>query len=234
MCTVTFIKSVEGTILTSNRDEKSHRATIAPESYFLGNKLVIFPKDELAGGTWIALGENGIFCCLLNGAFFLHKTKDNYRKSRGQIVLDLFKSISPESFIDEIELEGIEPFTLIIFNAVKDKLFLLVWDEKEKHISELDPNEGYFWSSATLYSPELSNNRKKRFYSFIENTNAVTKERLYTLHSTSKITGGYILDNQNGIQTVSITQLLLSNKGGSMEYNDLLLNKQTTVIKKWN
>ncbi len=75
MCTVTFIGSKENEfILTSNRDEKILRETERPSIYRINSREVAFPKDKLAGGTWIAMGGSGVVCCLLNGAFELHES----------------------------------------------------------------------------------------------------------------------------------------------------------------
>ncbi len=53
MCTVTFVPTQNGYILTSSRDEQKARSTIFPKKYSIANKTLIFPKDELSGGTWI-------------------------------------------------------------------------------------------------------------------------------------------------------------------------------------
>ena len=54
MCTVTFYPNNNEYILTSNRDEVKHRPTLAPKKYNINNQEITFPKDEVAGGTWIA------------------------------------------------------------------------------------------------------------------------------------------------------------------------------------
>ena len=233
MCTVTFIKTDQGVVLTSNRDERTRRSTLAPKSYSVGSKRVSFPKDEEAGGTWIALGDNGVFCCLLNGGFNQHVSKGNYRRSRGQIVLDVFRMNSPETFLDVIDLENIEPFTLILYNSKEDKLLLLVWDEIEKHIKELDANTPHFWASASLYSKEVSLERRKQFYNYIDDIEEVGSESIYELHSRSREQQGYILSAISGIETVSITQLILNQKKGTMIYNVLSENIKTVINKSW-
>ena len=74
MCTVSFIPvSNEHIILTSNRDERVNRATLPPVAEVVEDTTVFFPKDEEAGGTWFAAGDNGRVCCLLNGAFKLSR-----------------------------------------------------------------------------------------------------------------------------------------------------------------
>ena len=57
---------------------------------------MIFPKDELAGGTWIGASEKNTVICLLNGGFQNHKRQPEYRHSRGVVVKDFLKSESKE------------------------------------------------------------------------------------------------------------------------------------------
>src|SRR5688500_10833072 len=96
MCTVTFIPSKQGMFLTSNRDEKNLRASaVYPAVYEFSSGKTIFPKDADAGGTWIAVHQNGNAIVLLNGGLFKHIPAPPYRKSRGLIVLDLIDSYEP-------------------------------------------------------------------------------------------------------------------------------------------
>ena len=52
MCTVTYLpQENDGFILTSNRDESPMRKTIPPKKYVENGVELIYPKDQLAGGT---------------------------------------------------------------------------------------------------------------------------------------------------------------------------------------
>ncbi|MGM0651116.1 MAG: NRDE family protein, partial [Bacteroidota bacterium] len=66
MCTVTYIPSLQGNsfVLTSNRDEKEYRPTMPPEVYTYDNCKLVFPRDEEAGGSWIAVSDKGNINCL--------------------------------------------------------------------------------------------------------------------------------------------------------------------------
>ena len=77
MCTVSFIPLQNGFLLTSNRDEKIYRPTIAPQVYIENDLKLLYPKDEKAGGTWIVAKEDGTTIVLLNGAFVNHQKKEN-------------------------------------------------------------------------------------------------------------------------------------------------------------
>src|SRR6476620_3920231 len=115
MCTVTYIPSGEKKFLTSNRDEKTFRKKALPPQIYLREEVrLIYPKDGDAGGSWIALNENGNTAVLLNGGFEKHVSKHPYRKSRGLVFIDIIKHISPSEYFLNDDLFGIEPFTIII------------------------------------------------------------------------------------------------------------------------
>ncbi|MFZ1561686.1 MAG: NRDE family protein, partial [Saprospiraceae bacterium] len=90
MCTVTYLPTEKGYILTSSRDEYNLRSTVQPNHYQMYNQTITFPKDEKAGGTWIAASDSNRVACLLNGAFENFEHQDHYVISRGRILLDYF------------------------------------------------------------------------------------------------------------------------------------------------
>lgn len=159
MCTVNFVQSNGKTIITSNRDEKVLREpAVTPMNYLINNKIVVFPKDQKAGGTWYAINEEGTVLVLLNGASEKHLLKKSYKKSRGLIVLEIIASNSPISEWETIYLSGIEPFTLVLFQ--EEKLYQLRWNEINKETVLLDASQNHIWSSSTCI--QLSFVRKDR------------------------------------------------------------------------
>ena len=67
MCTVSYLPVKDRVFITSNRDEKKLRGrAVAPAKYAVDCIGLIYPKDRDAGGTWIALRDNGIAAVLLN------------------------------------------------------------------------------------------------------------------------------------------------------------------------
>jgi uncharacterized protein with NRDE domain len=71
MCTVTItpLKGQNSFVLTSNRDESPARETLPPKLYDIEGLKMAFPKDVLAGGTWLGISESKRVICLLNGEF---------------------------------------------------------------------------------------------------------------------------------------------------------------------
>ncbi|WP_438967086.1 NRDE family protein [Flavobacterium sp.] len=223
MCTVSFVPLKNGFCLTSNRDEKTTRQrAIPPTKYIINNKEIYFPKDPKAGGTWFA-HDNKNTIVLLNGAKEKHVDKQSYKKSRGIIVLDLITSNDIILEWDTINLEDIEPFTIVLFTC--DKLYELQWDETEKKNKELDINAYYIWSSSTLYSKEIRNERARWFSNFMDKENEINADKLLKFHQFTEGNNkkyGLQIERENNLKTVSITQCQIVNNQPNFNYIDLL------------
>jgi hypothetical protein len=237
MCTVSYLpKKAGGFILTSNRDERVARSTRKPLAYSIGNTLVFFPKDQVAGGTWIAAADNGRICCLLNGAFVNHERKLPYGKSRGKVVLEAFEYEDVTTFFDTMDLSDVEPFTLIVFEQTDSpKLYEFRWDGNSPHLRLKDLTKPHIWSSATLYSKQVREARETWFSKWVKVQDLFTREKALDFH-TSTYSGNpendFIMDRQNGLKTVSITQIEYDNDLFSMHYHDLLSNQSNSLSKQ--
>ncbi len=228
MCTVSFIASKGKVFLTSNRDEHESRpSAFAPVESYINDVKVVYPKDPKAGGTWFAVNEFGTVTVLLNGAFDYHKSTGNYRKSRGLIVLDVIGSKTPLEDIKTINLNQIEPFTLVLF--VDGTLFELRWDGQEKYLKQLATDTPYIWSSATLYTKEVMQERENAFTRFLDTKPLPTGDAIIAFHSnkTEDQENGFIIDRGTGLKTFSVTQALLDETGISLCHQDLLNGTRT-------
>ncbi len=239
MCTVTYIPAAgnSGFSLTSNRDEKLFRPTLSPVIGWHNDIKVAFPKDEKAGGSWIAINENGRTCCLLNGAYGAHQKQELHTRSRGKIVLELVSSRLDEvAFFQSLELKNVEPFTMVTIQQEDgqiERLSEFVWDGKQKHFRELDKTTAYIWSSATLYDAEARQTRKAWFDAFIAKSgNDVSPEKILDFH-TGKHTKDHslnlIMKREGGLRTVSVTQVTGQKSATRMQYSDLLKGEQYAV-----
>lgn len=223
MCTVTYVPKFDGCIITSNRDEKIARErALSPQKYTINDKSFIFPKDPKAGGTWIAHNENKIIV-LLNGAEEKHIPKPSYRKSRGLIVLDLMTAENTFNFWKTIDLENIEPFTIVLFE--ENKLVELQWNEVDKKTTILNKQEFHIWSSATLYSKEIREQRKNWFNQFIKTEKKISPEQIFNFHQFTEANNkefGLQINRNDMLKTISITQCVVSENQIQMSYLDLL------------
>lgn len=221
----------EGFLLTSNRDEKIYRPTIAPKVYLENDIKLLYPKDEKAGGTWIVAREDGTTIILLNGAFINHKKKPSYSYSRGVILMEIIQAKFPLLHFQEMNLDSIEPFTLIIFQ--NNTLTEVKWDEVEKHVFNKSIKKPHIWSSATLYNRIQRTKRKQWFDDFCRYNNPLSIDKILSFHTNTQATNteyGLVINRKDETKTVSITQLLFKTNKLEMTYIDRINNTTTEKI----
>jgi len=233
MCTVSFVSANNNIIITSNRDEHVDRENAAAPDFELLNglqdavpKKIIFPKDPKAGGTWFAAANNGTVVVLLNGAFVKHIANPPYRRSRGLILLEIIEADDPHIFFKEMNLQQIEPFTVVLYQP--GSLIELRWDGNNKYDKPLDAAGNHIWSSVTLYSDEVIAERKKTFDRFIDRHPHPTAGQISDFHNNNggDTENGFIINRNTGMKTFSITQAVISDGLIDFLHTDLLQDLQ--------
>lgn len=232
MCTVTFMpQSANNFILTSNRDEAPNRSTLPPRVYELDGVKLLFPKDELAGGTWIGASDQKRLICLLNGGFEPHEREKNYRMSRGVIVTDLLTRQDAATAIYGYDFINIEPFTIVMVDWSDElRLFELIWDGSDTHFNE-NPLESHIWSSSLLYPSEVKRKREAWFSSFLLNSMNPDEEELLNFHKTAgdgNPETNLVMD-RGFVKTKSISQFSKNDNDSSIRYEDLQTNEITNT-----
>ena len=231
MCTVTFIpKSNSSFVLTSNRDEAPGRATIAPAVYKIEDVKSLYPRDVVAGGTWIGVSEKKRLICLLNGGFEAHKRKDAYQMSRGIVVKNLLIAENLHTEIEAFDFDGVEPFTVIAVEYdEKLVLFELVWDGTKTHFTE-KPLVSTIWSSSLLYTPEMKRKREQWFARYLNCAN-ISKESILNFHKTAGEANAQIdlIMDRDFVKTKSITQVVANFSDVKMRYEDIQNKKISEV-----
>ena len=231
MCTVSFVRTDDCVIITSNRDEHIERQyAAAPQLYVSAEKKVLFPKDPKAGGTWFAAADNGTVAVLLNGAFEKHIPEPVYRKSRGLILLDIIEATDPYLFFTNMNLHNIEPFTLVLYQV--PVLHELRWDGNNKHDRSLDSFEDHIWSSATLYTARVIQKRKELFERFTGNTENMSAELVADFHGYNHgdAENGFVIDRPTGMRTFSITQAVVKPTIIQLIHRDLLQDTRSEEL----
>ncbi len=230
MCTVTYLPTQNGYLLTSNRDEKFNRGKALPP---LKYGRLVYPKDPDKLGTWIVHSKNNITLCLLNGARTKHATGKVYIKSRGLIVLDIAKAENPFEFIKQIDLNGIEPFTLVIANGLR--LCELVWNEQVKEINFLNASSPAIWSSATLYNQTMRQERQEWFSNWLANNKDYTQQDVLDFHLNTKKENkdyGLFMNRNNEVFTISVTNIVVKDNEFIMQYYDAI-DGATTIFEDY-
>lgn len=226
MCTVTYLPLENNDfILTSNRDEDPKRKTIAPKAYYEDGVKLTYPKDELAGGTWIGLSEKNRLICLLNGGFTKHKRAESYRMSRGVIVKELLKVDNPVEVIESFDFDGIEPFTIVLVDWEKKlNTYELVWDGEQKYFQKLG-KEPKIWSSSTLYNEEMKQFRREWFVDWVkENPTFLPQEKIVDFHQ-DETKGNPEISlkmKRTYVETVSVTSVYKKEDEVSLQYLDFI------------
>jgi hypothetical protein len=233
MCTVTYLPFSDRVLITSNRDEATLRTPAShPLVANVNTGKILFPKDGLAGGTWIGMHSNGHVMVLLNGAFQKHKHQPPYRKSRGLIFIDILDSHEPVNQFQSINLQNIEPFTLVIW--YQSTLWEAKWNGTEKFLQPITTDEPHIWSSVTLYDPEVVEKRENWFQQWLIGRQNISSEEIVSFHEFAG-DGDAKNDlkmNRNGLlQTVSITGMEIREHSATMTYKELLDN--TSSVHDW-
>ncbi len=210
-------------MLTSNRDEAPERSPQNLTRLQAAAQTLCFPRDEGAGGTWIAMSDAGRVVCVLNGAFEKHRHRPPYRRSRGLMVLDSFHFAKAEDFFAHYTFEGMEPFTLIMADG--GCLWEARWDEQRLHLRTLDPAGRYLWSSVTLYDAHWRQRRQQWFRDWLATHPEPGPEAILHFHrhgGEPDPWNGLVMNRHDLVRTVSIQQLVCAPPRLAMTYHDLL------------
>jgi hypothetical protein len=203
---------------------------MAPVMKEYNGKKIIYPADGDAGGTWIAMKENGDAVVLLNGAFICHNAEPPYRKSRGLILLDIFSEDRPSVAFTKAELQDIEPFTVVLLES--NCLFEFRWDGNEKFCRQLSINRPHIWSSSTLYDGLMIKKREQWFAKFLNENPQPTQKDVLSFHQFAGDgdKANDLLMTRSGIYTtVSVTGIQLTKDRGIMCYFDVPEKKSAEI-----
>ena len=233
MCTVTFLSLNQNDfILTSSRDVPyARKKALRPKKYIEDSVEITYPKDGQAGGTWIGTSSKNRLICLLNGGFKNHAIKQSYRISRGLIVKELLKSDDITNKLTLIDLNNIEPFTLVIVDWNNDvALFEFVWTGEKKHLLNI-PKTSHIWSSSTLYSQETRILRNLWFEEWLCNNKEFDQENILQFHKNAgegNPKTDVLMSREKG-GTLSITSFKKFGEKQTLIYDDIL-SKELTVL----
>tara|TARA_R110001592_G_scaffold313257_4_gene588620 strand:+ start:86 stop:805 length:720 start_codon:yes stop_codon:yes gene_type:complete len=232
MCTVTYLPLGENDfILTSNRDETPLRKTIPPTKYNENGVELIYPKDELAGGTWIGTSSKNRLVCLLNGAFANHLRNKVYKMSRGIIVKNILFADDALVYVNEFNFTDVEPFTLILVDYhMQLETYELVWDGTTKQVTKLG-QEPRIWSSSTLYSDEMKQLRNEWFANWISENTEFHQEKILEFHQNENFGNKEISLKMKRafVETVSTTSVKKEKNKIEITYLDFLEKSENNI-----
>lgn len=156
-----------------------------------------------------------------------HIPKKTYRLSRGVIVKNLLTVEDAISEINNLDLNGVEPFTIILVEFENGlNLFELVWDGTIKHFAEKELIP-IIWSSSLLYSKEVKQKREKWFSDFMEEFENPDDNHILFFHKNAgegNIKSNIVM-NLGFVRTKSITLFKKRGIHKIMRYEDLQTDK---------
>ncbi len=234
MCTLTYLPLENNQfIITTNRDESVLRApALPPQVLQRESGKILCPVDGKAKGTWIATSDVGVTACLLNGAFEKHQHTGNYRMSRGQVVMEIFDFEDTDTFVNEYNFEGIEPFTLVLLDTKQHlRLMELRWNGQRKYVQAMDTDTPHLWASATLYTPEMIVKRKQWFAEWLAQDPEFTQENIVNFHKSAgegDAENDLVMRRGPELRTVSITSVWSKETEDIMYYENLVNGQQLT------
>jgi uncharacterized protein with NRDE domain len=131
MCTLIALhRRISGVALlvAANRDEFFDRPTQGPALRQTPHGVIVAPRDERAGGTWLGLNGDGVFAALTNRPC---PEADPGRRSRGLLVIDALgarRAADAAERIAALPPDVYNPFTLYL--ADRDDAFAVTYDGK--------------------------------------------------------------------------------------------------------
>lgn len=235
MCTVIFLPNNGQYCFASLRDESPIRKqALPPAIHNIDGIEIVAPLDGLASGTWVGANSFGHLLILLNGAFENHTRASNYRLSRGLIVKALLLEEVPVNAWQTMDLQNIEPFTLVVWQ--QQQLFELVWDGQQKHSQQLAITKPHIWSSSTLYNAVAKQQRKAAFQHWWATQPLVSKQSVLSFfQSVVDEQNGFLIHRSPTLQTLSFTFLAQDAATTTCYYYDFLnatCSSQQLLIKQ--
>jgi hypothetical protein len=121
MCTVVILRRMGHrwpVLIAANRDEMLDRPWSPPARHWPDRADVVAGRDELAGGTWLGMNDEGMVVAVMNRPGSLGPAED--KRSRGELVLDALdhaEAVAAAEAMSHTDPQAYRPFNLIIADA---------------------------------------------------------------------------------------------------------------------
>lgn len=224
MCTVSWLRRVDGYELFCNRDERRTRLDATPPRLFdARGQRFIAPVDGEAGGTWISVNQAGLALCLLNDYAAPEPAATDLR-SRGLLVRELADAVDIEEFRARLlasALERLRGFVLLVLGPGRDAFALARWDTRELRIASAPPARPLLVSSA-WNGPEVRAKREALFERTVvqSGTAQELRERHLVFHASTLPAHGALSPcmHRADASTVSLSRVVVDARRSSFDY----------------
>ncbi|MEO6709784.1 MAG: NRDE family protein [Planctomycetota bacterium] len=228
MCTLTWLLRDDGYFVAFSRDELRTRApALGPKLSLRAGVKLLAPIDGEAGGTWIAVNEQGLTLALLNGYRFQGadaQRADERRtwKSRGELALQVGDAASVAEVaarLGDFHLERYRPFELAAFDTA-GAATLASWTGSTLTTRELHAGDRPLVSSSL--DDDGARSRRRALYAELVSREAseAELERFHASHAPSR--GAYSpCMHREDAHTVSFTRVRVGVRQVELLYQPL-------------
>ena len=121
MCTLVILRRPGHdwpVLIAANRDEMIDRSWLPPGRHWPDRAQVTAGQDELAGGTWLGVNDDGLVAGILNRTGALGPAAG--KRSRGELVLDALDhadAAASACALADIDGEAYRPFNLVVADS---------------------------------------------------------------------------------------------------------------------
>ena len=121
MCTLVILRRPGHdwpVLIAANRDEMIDRSWLPPGRHWPDRAQVTAGQDELAGGTWLGVNDDGLAAGILNRTGALGPAAG--KRSRGELVLDALDhadAAASACALADIDGEAYRPFNLVVADS---------------------------------------------------------------------------------------------------------------------
>jgi len=118
MCTVIILRRSDHRwpiLIAANRDEMAERPWAPPGRHWPDRPNVVAGLDELAGGSWLGLNDEGVTAAILNRMGTLGPQPD--KRSRGELVLEALDhadAVEAADALIHLDPGAYRPFNMVI------------------------------------------------------------------------------------------------------------------------
>jgi hypothetical protein len=118
MCTVVILRRPDHrwpVLIAANRDEMSGRPWQPPARHWRDRPNVVGGRDELAGGSWLAMNDEGVVAAVLNRMGTLGPQMG--KRSRGELVLEALDhadAVEAANALVHLEADAYRPFNMLL------------------------------------------------------------------------------------------------------------------------
>ena len=142
------------------------------------------------------------------------------------MALEYFGATNTEDFFRSYDFDGMEPFTMVIYDD--GKLFDFRWDEQNKYIEELDVSQKHLWASSTLYTREAKMKRRIWFEEWLKDRTDFSQSAILDFHRNAgdgDPENDLVMNRGNFVRTTSITSIEKTSTKSELYFSDLLTGK---------